>query len=75
MTPTLQHTGKIEIEPQVALTDVPMTIRLTGLLQSALDSKKAHPFMLFDTGSRPGYTGCARSSTWLDIGSIEERSV
>jgi dienelactone hydrolase len=30
MSPTLQRPGKIEIEPYVALTDVPLTIRLTG---------------------------------------------
>ena len=30
MTSTMQRAGRIEIEPQVALTDVPVTIRLTG---------------------------------------------
>jgi dienelactone hydrolase len=30
MNPTTQGAGRIEIDPQVALTDVPMTIRLTG---------------------------------------------
>jgi dienelactone hydrolase len=30
MTPTIKHAGQIEIEPQVALTDVPVAIRLTG---------------------------------------------
>jgi hypothetical protein len=30
MTPAVQRPGNIEIEPQVALADVPVRIRLTG---------------------------------------------